>query len=306
LWSSADNHNLTVAVPATGPVDLKTIVILALQVSILSTVFGFGLKATSEDLLYVVRRPGLLARSLLAVFLIMPVIALVLVGIFHLPGPVRIVLVSLALSPVPPLLPRKERKSGGNVSFGLGLMAILALISVVAIPLTLAILQRIFGRQLEVAPMAIMNVVLKSTLLPLLAGVAVRAALPEVADRIMRPVKLIANLLMTASVLVLLAATAPAIWASIGGGAVLAMVIFTVAGLTVGHILGAPDPEHSVVLALSTACRHPAIALTIATANFPDQQFGPMILLYILVSAIVGIPYLRWQQHQTGAPVRTA
>jgi bile acid:Na+ symporter, BASS family len=84
------------------------------------------------------------------------------------------------------------------------------------------------------------------------------------------------------------------------------MVIFTVAGLALGHILGAPDPEHSVVLALSTACRHPAIALTIATANFPDQHFAPIVLLYVLVSAIVGVPYLRWQQHQTAAPVRTA
>jgi len=58
--------------------DLKHILGLAFQVSILCTVFGFGLKATLEDLLYLIRRPGLLARSLLAVFVIMPLFAVAL------------------------------------------------------------------------------------------------------------------------------------------------------------------------------------------------------------------------------------
>ena len=58
--------------------DFKQLVIVALQVSILSTVFGFGLKTTFEDMLYLVRRPGLLVRSLISVFLIVPVVAVVL------------------------------------------------------------------------------------------------------------------------------------------------------------------------------------------------------------------------------------
>jgi len=34
--------------------------------------------------------------------------------------------------------------------------------------------------------------------------------------------------------------------------------------------------------------RHPAIAITIAHANFPDQQMAvPAILLYLIVSAII-------------------
>jgi len=44
--------------------DSKQIIMLALQVSILATVFGFGLKARPGDLLYLWRQPGLLVRSL--------------------------------------------------------------------------------------------------------------------------------------------------------------------------------------------------------------------------------------------------
>lgn len=46
------------------------------------------------------------------------------------------------------------------------------------------------------------------------------------------------------------------------------------------------------------ACRHPPIALRIAAANLPDERFGRTIILYLLVSAIVGIPYVAWQRRR--------
>ena len=57
---------------------LQELIVLGLQLSIALTVFGFGLKATVDDVLDVMRRPALLARSLVAMFLIMPVVAVIL------------------------------------------------------------------------------------------------------------------------------------------------------------------------------------------------------------------------------------
>lgn len=275
--------------------DLKQIVLLAVQVSIWFTVIGFGLKASSQDLLYVFRRPGLLARSLAAVFVLMPLVAVALAQMFHFVPTVRIALIALAISPVPPLLPMKT-KAGGDSSFAIGLMATLGLFAIVAVPVALEILERVFGRQLGMAPSAVAGVVLKSVLAPLGLGAAVRAILPSLAKRLEKPVDLIAKVLLPIAVLPLLIATFPAVWALIGDGTVLAIVIFTLAGLAIGHILGGPNPDHSVVLATATACRHPAIAFGIAASNFPDLQFGGAILLYILVNAIACIPYLKWQQ----------
>src|SRR4029453_15271404 len=116
---------------------LKQLVMLAIQVSILCTVFGFGLKATREDLLYLLHRPSLLGRSLLAVFVVLPIVAVLLVLTFDFPQWVKIVLVALALSPVPPLLPRKETGAGGQNSYALGLMAGLSIVSIVCVPLGL-------------------------------------------------------------------------------------------------------------------------------------------------------------------------
>jgi len=106
-------------------------------------------------------------------------------------------------------------------------------------------------------------------------------------------------------VLVLLIGTWQAIWAATGGGAVVAIVAFVAVGLLVGHLLGGPESEHSTVLALSTACRHPAIALAIASSNYPDEHFGGTIILYLLVSAVAGIPYVAWQRRRANVAAAT-
>ena len=53
---------------------MQQVILLALQASILTTVFTFGLQATVHDLLYVTRRPSLLGRSLFAMLVIMPIV----------------------------------------------------------------------------------------------------------------------------------------------------------------------------------------------------------------------------------------
>src|SRR5204862_4876650 len=107
-------------------VHLKQLVLLALQIAIIGTVFNFGLRSTLDDVLYVWRRPSLLVRSLLSVLVIMPLLVVAFVKVFDLRADVEVVLVALALSPVPPLLPTKVNKAGGSASFGLGLMLALA------------------------------------------------------------------------------------------------------------------------------------------------------------------------------------
>jgi bile acid:Na+ symporter, BASS family len=60
------------------------------------------------------------------------------------------------------------------------------------------------------------------------------------------------------------------------------------------------------VLVLSTACRHPAIAFSIASANYPNERFGGTILLYLIVSAIISAIYVIWMRrrpHSAGEPV---
>jgi BASS family bile acid:Na+ symporter len=278
--------------------DLKQLGMLGLQVSIVCTVFGYGLKTTTDALLYTLRRPGLLARSLICVFVIMPALAFVLTRFFNIRHEVEVALVALAISPVPPLLPMKEMKAGGRISYGLGLLALLALLSIATIPLAIEVLERLFDQSFAVAPSAIARLALVTVLVPLVAGIIVHARAPRMAERIAPVLSLGAKWLLVAAAAMLLASVWRTVWEATGQGAVVTITVFVVVGLAVGHLLGGPERETSMVLGMSCACRHPAIAFTIASANFPDQRFGGAIILYLLVSLLFGIPYVRWnRQH---------
>jgi bile acid:Na+ symporter, BASS family len=272
----------------------QQIVLLVVQVSIFLTVFGFGLQATRDDLLYLVRRPGMLVRSLVAMFLIMPLFTLIVARTFVFHPAVEIALGALAISPVPPLLPRRQVKAGGEGSYGVGLMATAALLSIAFVPLTLHLLGRFLGLPVAISPAAVARVVMISVLLPLAAGVGFRALAPSFSERVARPVGLIATGLLALGGIAILVGALPIALALIGNGTILVIVAFVAFGLAVGHYLGGPTDEERVVLALSTACRHPALALAIASATFPDEKrVVGAIVLYLLLNLIVAIPYER-------------
>ena len=258
--------------------DLKQLIAWTFQASIVATVFGFGLKALLGDLLDLVRRPALLARSLLAMFVVMPVIAVLLAHAFEFGHTIEVALIALAISPLPPLIPNKLTKQGGRPSHAIALMATIALLSIAIVPLLVELLERYSGRSLAVvSPWTVAGIIALSVLLPLAAGMVFRAWLPALADRIEPLASTVGSVLLRLAALALLVTTLPAIWAVIGNGTVIAIVIFVVAGLAAGHLLGGPDADGRTVLALATASRHPAIALAIASASFAEEHFGATI-----------------------------
>ena len=74
---------------------------LAIQSSIVLLIFSISLNATWGDIASLARRPSLLLRSLLAMNVVMPCIAVALYLIFDPPAPVPAALIGLSLAPVP-------------------------------------------------------------------------------------------------------------------------------------------------------------------------------------------------------------
>ena len=281
----------------------QEILILAIRTSIILTVFGFGLQATMADVLYLWRRPSLLARSLVAMFVVMPLAAIAMAKLFALRPSVEIMLTALAISPLPPLLPRKEVKAGGHIPYALGLMVIIGVLAIAIVPFLTRLIGVFAGRPFSMAPGAVASAIVGMVVLPLAAGLIVRAVLPAFAERYAKRVGQVAKVLLAISVLPILVTALPSALALIGNGTLLAMVAFVVIGLGAGHWLGRPAEDHEVALALSTSARHPAIALGIAKANFPDEpDLLATLLLYLLVSGAVAAAYMAWRKrHVAGA-----
>jgi hypothetical protein len=109
---------------------------LAVKSSLALTVFVIGIESTPSDTMYLLRRRALFARSIISMNVIMPLLALWLATTFGLLQPVKIALVALAISPVPPLLPFKAAKAGGNGSYTIGLLVAASVLSIVLVPAT--------------------------------------------------------------------------------------------------------------------------------------------------------------------------
>jgi BASS family bile acid:Na+ symporter len=195
---------------------------------------------------------------------------------------------------VPPILPKKAGKLSTQ-GYPLALAATMSLLSIVVVQIGMFVLNQVFGRTFSMSPAAMVTPIVGVILAPLLVGMLVRYMTPGVAERLARPLSIVAGVLLTGAVLVLLGATMSMIYALASLDTLAAMVAFVLVGLVTGHVLGGPDPEHAGVLALATASRHPGIALAIASANFPLQRFGGIVILYLLVNAIVVIPYMKWR-----------
>ena len=274
----------------------------AIVASIFLTVLGIGLSATWRDTTLLLRERGLLFRSLVSMFVVMPVVVAVVAQVSNLPEAVKIALVALAIAPVPPILPRRELQAGGRSGYAVGLLAVGALIAIVYVPLAVEILDRVFVRHAAVSPLAIGKIVLVTILAPLLIGMAVRQWAPSAAAKGAGPVLTIGMILLVVACIPLLIATWPAVVALFGDGTVLIMALIAAGGILLGHALGGPLPEDRIVLALSTASRHPAVALAVATSGVMEtkSELGA-ILLYVVVSVLVSLPYVMWRRRRVAA-----
>jgi len=258
-------------------------------------VLGIGLKATISDAFYLFRRPGQLLRALVAMDVVVPTVAIALAATFPLELPVKIALVTLSLAPLPPTFSKKPLKAGGSVSYTVGLFVAVTLIAVFFIPLALDLISKFTGVPLQMSSASLWILVLESLLLPLIVGVVIHQLAPSVADRAAGPVVTVATVTLLIGVIPILIKVWPVMMSLVGNGTVVVMAVLAVVALAAGHLLGGPDPEDRAALALSSAARHPAIAIAIARVNFPDQKLAPAaVLLYVLVSGIVTVPYLKW------------
>jgi BASS family bile acid:Na+ symporter len=285
--------------------DAATLIRIGILASMVLLVMSLGMKSTFADASCLFRNPSLLIRSLLAMNVVLPLLVILLVASFDLYPAVKIALVALAVSPVPPFLPGKQLKLAENGAYAVGLFFATALLSIVLVPVTMGIVEALGVGGPHVSAASVFRIVATTILFPLVVGVIVRSIFPAVAARVHAALNGIAIALLLVAFIPIVLALWPAIRSLIGDGTLLAIGVATVLGLVVGHVLGGPRAEDRSVLALATASRHPAVAMAIAAASFPDEKLVPAaVLLALVVGAIASAPYVAWRRKSLRLPQR--
>jgi BASS family bile acid:Na+ symporter len=167
-------------------------------------------------------------------------------------------------------------------------------------PLALALVSLVFDIPLRLSVSHVIVPVAWTVFLPLLVGILVKRFAPDVAARIARPAGRLSSFLLLLGLIPLTVTSLARAMPLLGNGTLLTMLVLCLVGLGVGHLLGEGVPGDRATLALSTAARHPGVAMAVAKANFPDQTLVfPAVLLYVLLTTIVSLPYVKWIARQS-------
>ena len=271
---------------------MTTWILLAVRAGIILTVLALGLRASFDDATFLVRRPTKLGKALLSMNVVMPLFAAAMISMFALQPVVKIALLTLAVSPIPPFLPSKALRVGGDAAYTIGLLVAASVLAIVFVPLSVELLGVAFRRSVQVSVSSVVLVMATTVLAPLAVGLLVHRLAPTFAARSAKPVSIVGLVVLVASVIPIAVVAMPDTISLIGDGTLLALTAFVVVGLVTGHLLGGPERGERTVLALTTSSRHPGIALAIASANFTDHhRLLSTILLYLIVTTVVSIPY---------------
>jgi len=84
-------------------------------------------------------------------YIVVPVFAAILAALFDLTPAIKIELLLMAVSLVPPILPGKQLKLGGRANYVYGLLVAASSCAIVFVPLAVEALGRVFHREAHVA-----------------------------------------------------------------------------------------------------------------------------------------------------------
>jgi BASS family bile acid:Na+ symporter len=266
-----------------------------LKLCVAALIFAIGLGSSLGDLTYLGRRPGLLLRSLLAMYVLVPLAALAFAKLLPLDPGVKAALLVLAVSAGAPLLPRKLSKLGGG-AYPFSLVVVSSLLAIVLVPAWIELLGRHFERDVDVSSVTVATLIVKAFLAPLAAGMLLRLASPALCERASDLLMKVAGVVLTLTGLLLLALNWRLLLQMQGPG-MLALVSLMTVALAVGHLLGGPTEDDRTALAIACATRHVGLAVLVASA-FPGLRTVAVIAAYTIASLLVSIPYLAWRRRK--------
>jgi len=256
----------------------------AVQISILifvvSSMLAMGSALTVAQIIDPLRNVRLIVLTLLANFVLMPLVAVALVKILRIDAQLGDGLLLLGCAAGAPFLPKLAQFAKGNVAFAVGVMVLLMVITVGYLPVVLPLLLP----GVSIDPLKIAQSLVLSMLLPLAAGLALKAYYGELAARVKPALDWISSASFIIMLVLITVANIGKIIEVFGTRAILAGLLFLALGFGIGWLFGGPGDDTRGVLGLATAQRNVSAALLVGSEMFSN----PKVVVMVLVVAIVG------------------
>ena len=255
---------------------------LAVLIFIITSMLGMGFSLTIPQIMTPLRNTRLVVMSLVANFVIVPVLALLIVRIIPLSEGLQIGLILVGMAAGALFLPKLVQVAKGDMAFTAGLMVLLMVVTIAYLPIVLPFV--LIG--VKVSPWEIAKSLILLMLIPLTIAFFIRARYEEVAKGLIHTMTMAANLSLAVMFIGYFVAYYDETFGIIGSRGILVAILLIVGAVLVGFLMGGKSKDIKTVLALGTGQRNIAAAFAIATSNFATN---PDVLIEIMDVAVIGL-----------------
>lgn len=250
----------------------------------LSAMLGVGLLTTRAEIQALLGARGLLLRSMLANFVVVPLVGVVMARTLPLEPPAATALLLLACTPggvgalqFTTKIPRASLFAGGSaLAMSLAAVFLSPVLIALFLPSSVTVVLPV-GRALLFVAIILF--------LPLMLGILVRSKGARVAERLAKPTAAVSTILFFV-VLVRIMGFRKEAMQAVGGEALLYMLGFLAIAMAVGWLMGGPGRETRAVLATVTGMRNVILCLLLAVNTFPD----PAVLTPLVAFSALMVP----------------
>ncbi len=251
---------------------------LSIQVFAVSSMLAVGLNYTVRQIIDPLRDVRGVILALFANFVAVPLLAYAVARWLSLDRSMELGLVLVAFAAGAPFVIKLVQLAGGTVAFSSGLLVLLLLVTIPYLPLVMPLAIP----DATVHPAGIARPLLLTMLLPLGAGLLVKAMSPGWAGRLQPLLGKIANVTLVLLLALTFIVHLPAILSVFGTGAILAALLVLAGSFALGYLFGGFGEHLRDEMALVTAQRNFAAALVVAESlNDPET-----VVMVAVVSAV--------------------
>jgi BASS family bile acid:Na+ symporter len=257
-------------------------------ITLIELMVTIGLGVTLSDVLQVSRRHGLVARAVVANYILVPLAAVGLLLFFHAKPMVAAGLLVAAVCPGAPYGPPLTAIAKGNVPVAVGLMIVLAGSSAIFAPLLLQFLLPLVAgdRPVKINVVKMVGTLLGAQLLPLCLGLLLRHQYSVVADRLKRRAGQLGaflNLLLLTVILI----TQGRLLAEIRLIGYVGMLCLLLVTMLAGGLAGGEMAQDRKGMVITTAVRNVGAALVIVAVSCPGTAAISSTTIYALFQTVV-------------------
>ena len=254
---------------------------LGVLIFVITSMLGMGFSLTISQIMAPLKNRKLIIASLVANFVLVPILALLIVRIIPLSEGLQIGLILVGFAAGAPFLPKLVQLAKGDMAFTAGLMVLLMVITIAYLPIVLPFV--LTG--VQVNPWEIARSLIVLMLIPLAVALFIRARYEEVAKGLIPTMAMAANLSLAALFIGYFVGYSDVTYGVLGTGGILISVLLVVGAVVIGYLLGGTDKNNKTVLALGTGQRNLAAAFAIASGNFAAN---PEVMIEIMDVAVIG------------------